>query len=205
MFESQKETPLKSVMMNTTSEETKPVEETWDDILEEVMTLSTNEINSRIWLIENDSKVSSFSLHYQTTLTGLMKGQFSIRRHWGYSTNRASWRRRLGTKRGRWGRTRLCSTSSISSRYISPSLSNKVQVRIQWQQSSIPTQDHVSAVGIREFCSPQPCRKQPVACTAWGKCTEVSSSHCIRSISESGMKSSESLSPQLTSLIARGS
>ncbi|KAL5501863.1 RPT5 [Sanghuangporus vaninii] len=43
--------------MDTTPEETKPVEETWDDIPEEIMALSTDEISSRIRLIENDIKV----------------------------------------------------------------------------------------------------------------------------------------------------
>ena len=45
--------------MDTTPEETKPVEETWDDIPEEIMALSPDEINSRIRLIENDIKVRS--------------------------------------------------------------------------------------------------------------------------------------------------
>lgn len=43
--------------MDTTPDETKPVEETWEDIPEDIMSLSPDEINSRIRLIENDIKV----------------------------------------------------------------------------------------------------------------------------------------------------
>ena len=57
MSEAQKEAPAEPVAMDTTPEETKPVEETWDDIPPEIMALSTDEINSRIRLIENDIKV----------------------------------------------------------------------------------------------------------------------------------------------------
>ena len=58
MSEVEKEAPSEPVAMDTTPEETKPVEETWDDIPEEIMALTTDEINSRIRLIENDIKVS---------------------------------------------------------------------------------------------------------------------------------------------------
>ncbi|KAL5482365.1 RPT5 [Sanghuangporus weigelae] len=57
MSEAEKEATSEPVAMDTTPEETKPVEETWDDIPEEIMALSTDEINSRIRLIENDIKV----------------------------------------------------------------------------------------------------------------------------------------------------
>jgi 26S proteasome regulatory subunit T5 len=43
--------------MDTTPDQ--PPEETWADIPEEVMTLSTDEILTRIRLIENDIKVSA--------------------------------------------------------------------------------------------------------------------------------------------------
>ena len=46
-----------NVEMDTTPDETKPVEETWEDIPEDIMSLSADEINSRIRLIENDIKV----------------------------------------------------------------------------------------------------------------------------------------------------
>lgn len=46
-----------NVEMDTTPDETKPVEETWDDIPEDIMNLTPDEINSRIRLIENDIKV----------------------------------------------------------------------------------------------------------------------------------------------------
>ena len=57
MSDIQKEAHAEPVAMDTTPEETKPIEETWDDIPEEIMALTTDEINSRIRLIENDIKV----------------------------------------------------------------------------------------------------------------------------------------------------
>jgi 26S proteasome regulatory subunit T5 len=47
--------------MDTTPDETKPVEETWEDIPDEIKSLGADEINSRIRLIENDIKVWTFS------------------------------------------------------------------------------------------------------------------------------------------------
>lgn len=41
-----------------------PVEETWEDIPEDVMALSTDEILTRIRLIENDIKVCILTCHY---------------------------------------------------------------------------------------------------------------------------------------------
>lgn len=57
MSEVQKEAPSEPVAMDTSPEETKPVEETWEDIPEEIMALGADEVNSRIRLIENDIKV----------------------------------------------------------------------------------------------------------------------------------------------------
>ena len=52
--------------MDTTVDETKPVEETWEDIPEEIMGLTADEINSRIRLIENDIKVRSIAYIYSS-------------------------------------------------------------------------------------------------------------------------------------------
>ena len=49
---------MSTAEMDTTPDETAPVEETWADIPEDIMSLSTEEIVSRIRLIDNDIKVS---------------------------------------------------------------------------------------------------------------------------------------------------
>ncbi|KAL5524268.1 RPT5 [Sanghuangporus sanghuang] len=72
MSEVEKEATSEPVAMDTTPEEMKPVEETWDDIPEEIMALSTDEINSRIRLIENDIKVMrSETLRLQHEQSGM--------------------------------------------------------------------------------------------------------------------------------------
>lgn len=58
MSEVQKEVPSEPVAMDTSPEETKPAEETWEDIPEEIKALGADEVSSRIRLIENDIKVS---------------------------------------------------------------------------------------------------------------------------------------------------
>ena len=56
--EPEKNTPKpEDVAMDTTPDETQPVEETWDDVPEDIKSLSADEINSRIRLIDNDIKV----------------------------------------------------------------------------------------------------------------------------------------------------
>ncbi len=53
-------TQLEAAEMDTTPDQ--PVEETWDDIPEEIMELETEDILTRIRLIENDIKVRPGSL-----------------------------------------------------------------------------------------------------------------------------------------------
>ena len=54
-------TPVESAEMDTTPD--LPVEETWDDIPEEIMELETEDVLTRIRLIENDIKVRPGSLN----------------------------------------------------------------------------------------------------------------------------------------------
>ena len=48
--------------MDTTPDQ--PPEETWDDIPEEIKALTTEEILTRIRLIDNDIKVRDWCLHF---------------------------------------------------------------------------------------------------------------------------------------------
>lgn len=54
-IESPETTQPESAEMDTTPDQ--PVEETWDDIPEEIMELETEDVLTRIRLIENDIKV----------------------------------------------------------------------------------------------------------------------------------------------------
>lgn len=59
-IESPETTQPESAEMDTTPDQ--PVEETWDDIPEEIMELETEDVLTRIRLIENDIKVRPGSL-----------------------------------------------------------------------------------------------------------------------------------------------
>jgi len=61
---SEPQPPAEDVVAMDTSTDT-PAEETWDDIPEEIISLSTDEILTRIRLIENDIKVCTVSYSLQ--------------------------------------------------------------------------------------------------------------------------------------------
>ena len=57
--------------MDTTPDQ--PAEETWADIPEDVMALSTDEILTRIRLIDNDIKVRPKNIYYLTQMLIILK------------------------------------------------------------------------------------------------------------------------------------
>ena len=71
--------------MDTASD--KPAEETWDDIPEDIKALTTEEILTRIRLIDNDIKVGILSL---AVLHRLTSSRSCVQRHSGYNTSKVS-------------------------------------------------------------------------------------------------------------------
>ncbi|KAH8109803.1 26S proteasome subunit P45 [Phellopilus nigrolimitatus] len=67
------ESPIAPATMDTTPDEAPPVVEPWADIPEEIMSLSTEDILSRIRLIENDIKVMRSETHRLQSEQSTMK------------------------------------------------------------------------------------------------------------------------------------
>lgn len=74
--------------MDTTPD--KPAEETWEDIPEEIIGLSTDEILTRIRLIDNDLKVRSLCWSMRRLNRNFAVHRLCVRRLNAYNTSRMS-------------------------------------------------------------------------------------------------------------------
>jgi 26S proteasome regulatory subunit T5 len=80
--------PIETSAMDVTDDT--PPEETWDDISEDILALSTDEILTRARLIDNDIKVILPSVVFSFPNAKSLTPRLCDRKRYGYNTNRTS-------------------------------------------------------------------------------------------------------------------